>query len=72
MKVILFFLLLFRFVDYHFWLSFFAFGLSPRVFVSPAADLFDNVAFAESFAMKQIGSSVIDHFHCVSWKFYFL
>lgn len=48
MKVILLFLLLFRFVDYHFWLPFLGFGLSPRVFVRPAAEFFDNVAFAES------------------------
>lgn len=67
MKIILIFLLLFRFVGYRFWLPVFGIGLSPRVFVHPAADFFDNLAFAESFAVMQTGSSVIDHFHFIVW-----
>lgn len=67
MKVILIFSLLFRFVGYHFWLPSFGVGINPKVFVSPAADFFDNLTFTESFAMKQTGSSVIDPFHFIVW-----
>lgn len=65
MRVLLIVLLLFRFVGYHFWLPFLALDYSKSLFVSPAADLFDNLVFTKCFAVKQAGLSVIDHPHFI-------